>query len=112
MLVKEEDSVKLRVGNWIVVSVVLVIVEIQEVVSVVHTAEGVVREGGPATVNLHGALRTSKIVINIHNIVGKLDGITKNKHPGFAEVGNLRRLGIDTWVMDEHHFFSSSDTYL
>ena len=42
MLVKEENSIKLRVRYWVVMSVILVIVEIQEIVGVIHASECVV----------------------------------------------------------------------
>ena len=58
MLIKEEYTVELRVRDWIVVSVVLVIIEVQEVVGVIHATESVVREGSPAAMDFHGSLGT------------------------------------------------------
>lgn len=106
MLIKEEYTVELRVIDWIVVSVVLVIIEVQEVVGVIHATEGVVREGSPAAMNFHGSLGTCQVVINVNNIVGELDCVTENKHPGLSDVRYLGRFRIDAGVMDNHDFFS------
>lgn len=112
VLVKEEHSVKLRVGHVVVVSVVLVVVEIQEVVSVVHASEGVVGEGSPATVNLHSSLGASKVVVNINDVVGELDCVTEDKHPWLSEIANFGGFGVDAGIVDNHDFFSSRDSNL
>jgi hypothetical protein len=112
VLVKEEDSIELGVSHVVVVSVVFVVVEIQEVVGVVHASEGVVGEGSPATVNLHSSLGASKVVVNINNVVRELDGITKDKHPWLSEIAHLGRLRVDAGIVDNHDFFTCRDSDL
>jgi hypothetical protein len=81
-------------------------------VCVVHASEGVVGEGSPATVNLHSSLGASKVVVNINDVVRELDGVTKNKHPWLSEIGNFGRFRVDAGIVDNHDFFSSSDSNL
>ena len=106
VLVKEENAVKLRMRDWVVVSKVFVIVKIKEVSSVVHSAERVIREGAPSTVNLHCSMRTSQIVVNVHDIIGELYCVTEYEHPWLAEVGHLRRLRVDAGIVNKHNFLA------
>ena len=112
MFVKEENSIKLRVRNGVIVSVILVIIEIQEIVGVVHSSESVVGKGSPATVNLHSSISTCKVIVNINNVVRELDCVTKNEHPWLSEIAYFRRFGINAGIVDNHDFFSSTDSNL
>jgi hypothetical protein len=107
VLVKEENSVKLRVRNGVVVGVVLVIIEIQEIVSVVHSSECIVGKRSPATVNLHSSISTCKVIVNINNVVRELDCVTKNEHPWLSKIAYFGRFGINAGIVDNHDLFSS-----
>jgi hypothetical protein len=71
-------------------SVVLVIVVVKHVRCEIHTTEGLVGQGSPSQVNHHGAISVRNRVLNVIDIVRKLDSVSEDEHPGLAEVSHFR----------------------
>lgn len=112
MLVQEEDSIKLWVVNRIVLNVVLIIIEIEEVRSKIHSSERVIWSWTPSTMNLHGSLGTLKHAFNICQIVCELNCVPEYELPRLAEIGDLWSLRVKTVVVDNHYLFSCRNSNL
>jgi hypothetical protein len=109
-LVVEEGVAELRV-HIRVVGVVLVVPDVDHVCCVVHTVELLVGEGAPAEVDHHGAVLVQDGAGHIVHIVGELDGVSEDPHPGLAKVGNvgLDRVGAFNVV---HYLLTYGDANL
>ena len=109
VFVEVEGAIELWVRHGVVVSVVLVIIEVEEVGGVVNTAEGVVGQRAEASVNLHGAVGRSQSVAHISDVVRELHGVSEDEHPRLAEAGDLRVLRVVLRVVYVHDLLSGGD---
>ena len=88
-------------------SVILVIVEIEEIRSEIHSPKCVVREGTPSTMNLHGSVCSRKKIVDLLDVVCELNGVPEDVHPGLSIVCDFRWFGVIAWISDNHNLFSS-----
>ncbi len=111
MSVKVEHARHLRVSAR-VVSVVGIIVEADEVGSIVDSAEGLVRERADAQVDLHGSLGVLELSFSLFNVVGELHSISKDKRPGLANICDFRCNGVVRGRNWDHDLHSHGDSDL
>ena len=107
MLIKEENTLELGVRDWVIASVVLIIVKIEEIGCEIHTSEGVIRERTPSTMDLHGSMSCSQHIVYILNVVGKLNSVSQDEHPRLSEIGYLRWVREDSSAVWNHDLLSS-----
>jgi len=89
-----------------VVRVVGIIVELDEVSCVVDTSESLVGNRAHTQVDHHGSLSCRNHLLSFFNIVSELNGISKDIHPGFADIGVLRFNWVISWRTNIHDFLS------
>lgn len=104
-LVIIEDSIKLRMFRTIV-SVVLVIIESDEVVCHVTTAEGFVGERSEAKVNHHSSSGILQHRFCLYYVVSELNSISEKEQPGLSEVRNMRLNGPIFWIVNINYLLA------
>jgi len=102
----------MRVG--IIHSEILVVKELNEIVSVVHTSEGLVWQGANAQVDHHRSVSLNESLLNVVNIVRKLSCVPQNEGPRLSLVAECGRhqIILSLFVSNPHHLLANRDSLL
>lgn len=105
-LIVVEEAIELDVSRSIV-SVVLVVVELDKVGGIVGSAEKVVWERSKSKMDHHGAVCGLESSLNICNVLRELNSVTEHESPWLTVVGNVRGFGVVSGVTDIHDLLSN-----